>query len=731
MAASPLIVGALLASLLAPPRSQPPRMSAQSAAASYSAESITVLSGLEPVRKRPGMYIGSTGTRGLHHLVYEVVDNSIDEALAGHATHVEVHLRPDGSISVTDDGRGIPCDVHAQTGRPALETVLTVLHAGGKFGGSGYKVSAGLHGVGVSVVNALSERMDVAVRRGGLLHSMRFSRGKVEREMEVAPLAAGCEGESGTTVTFTPDGTIFKGVVAFDFDTLAKRFDEQAYLNAGLNITLIDERPRRLISASSAPSGGNAADGLSEEEDGVSTEAEADEAADADEDAQLADAAVARVAEGESVVARQRVFCHAGGIAEYVGRLCEGKRALLDEPHTITASTSLRNVTVDIALRWNADTYSDSIQGFANGVHTPQGGTHIDGLKAAITRVFNAEARSAGKLKEKSSNLPGDFVREGLCAIISVKLQEAEFEGQTKSRLGNPEVRSIVSEVVAERLAEELQRRPKALTAIFEKASAASKAAEAARAARDLVRRKSVLGSSVLPGKLADCSSTDAAESEVFIVEGDSAGGSAKQGRRRDVQAILPLRGKILNVEKSDDAAMYGNTEIQALITCLGLGIKGEELKPSQLRYHRVILMTDADVDGAHIRTLLLTFFYRYQRALIDEGYVYIAYPPLYKVRQRQRTHYCYSEAELRQLVDSFNGGKYTTQRFKGLGEMMPAELWSTTMDPSTRTLKRVTVEDAVQADRLLSVLMGSSIGPRKLFITEHAENLDTSLLDL
>mmetsp|Transcript_35768 Transcript_35768/g.64329 ORF Transcript_35768/g.64329 Transcript_35768/m.64329 type:complete len:382 (+) Transcript_35768:1068-2213(+) len=381
-------------------------------------------------------------------------------------------------------------------------------------------------------------------------------------------------------------------------------------------------------------------------------------------------------------------------------------------------------------MRWNSDMYTDSILGFANGVHTPQGGSHVDGLKSAVTRVLNAQGRLAGKIREKDHNLAGDFLREGLCSIVSVKMQEAEFEGQTKNKLGNPEVRGIVSEVVAEMLEEFAAKRPKALAAIIEKASAAAKAADAAKAARDLIRRKTVLGSSVLPGKLADCSNSDPASSEVFIVEGDSAGGSAKQGRNRESQAILPLRGKILNIEKSDDAAMYGNNEIQALITGLGLGIKGEDFNPSQLRYHRIIVMTDADVDGAHIRTLLLTFFYRYQRPLIDEGFVYIAYPPLYKVRARGKTHYCYSDNELESLSEQL-GGKPAVQRFKGLGEMMPQELWSTTMNPGTRRLKRVTAQDAAESDRLISMLMGTNIAPRKAFITEQADSLDFAALDI
>ena len=647
------------------------------AAAAYNAEQITVLEGLEPVRKRPGMYIGSTGSRGLHHLVFEVVDNSVDEALAGHATLVNVSLNQDNSVTVTDNGRGIPCDLHSKTGKPALETVLTVLHAGGKFGAkdSGYKVSGGLHGVGVSVVNALSDQLHVGVRRDGKLHEMSFRRGQVVAPMTSENLPPATGKNTGTAITFRPDSQIFKeeGALAFDFGILARRFDEQAYLNAGLRIEL-----------------------------------------------------------HESATGNSKTFHHEGGIAEYIAFVCEGKKALFDgdDGGTIRAVGERNDVSVDVALRWSSDMFTDSLIGFANSVQTPNGGTHVDGLKFAVGRTINSVARSSGKLREKAPNVPGEFLREGLTAIVSVKLGEAEFEGQTKSRLGNPEVRGIVSEIVSEALSEFLQRRPKVLALILDKALAAQAAADAARAARELVRRKSVLGSSMLPGKLADCSSRDPRVSEIFIVEGDSAGGSAKQGRSRETQAILPLRGKILNIEKADDTTMYQNTEMQALITCLGLGIKGEPFDASQLRYHRIILMTDADVDGAHIRTLLLTFLYRYQRQVVEGGYVYIASPPLYKVRHRSKSHYCYSDDELHKLLSTL-GGRSTTQRFKGLGEMMPAELRSTTMDASTRTLKRVTVDDAAEADRIFSILMGSNISPRKQFIRDHAGSLDWTSLDV
>lgn len=612
-------------------------MTDQSVAQDYGAQQITVLEGLEPVRKRPGMYIGSTGARGLHHLVYEVVDNSVDEALAGHATAIEVELHADGRVTVQDDGRGIPCDLHEKTGRPALETVLTVLHAGGKFGGedTGYKVSAGLHGVGISVVNALSEQLDVEVARGGKRHTMAFAKGVVLRDMSTEPLLEGGGRTSGTAVTFRPDASIFASAGELSFETLATRFDEQAFLNAGLNITLIDWREM---------SGGA----------------------------------------GEGGGPRVQECCHLGGLEEYVALICKEKTPLLtdtDQP-SIVVRQERKDVVIDVAMRWSADQYNDQIVSFANGVHTPNGGTHVDGFKAAITRVLNAEARSAGKRNEKQASLPGDFLREGLSAVLAVQLREPEFEGQTKSRLGNPEVRAIVSEVVGEALSRQMQLRPRALAAIIDKATSAAKAAEAAKAARELVRRKTVLGSTVLPGKLAECASKRADDAEIFIVEGDSAGGSAKQGRQRQTQAVLPLRGKVLNVEKADDASMYANTEIQALITALGLGIKGDGFDPSQLRYHRIIIMTDADVDGAHIRTLLLTFLYRYKREVVEGGYVYIAFPPLYKLRRgaNGKPSYAYSDAE-RDAIIAQMGGKPSIQRFKGLGEMMPAELAETTMD--------------------------------------------------
>ncbi|PPS41018.1 DNA topoisomerase (ATP-hydrolyzing) subunit B [Chroococcidiopsis sp. TS-821] len=643
---------------------------------SYSADQIQVLEGLEPVRKRPGMYIGSTGPRGLHHLVYEVVDNSIDEALAGYCTHVEVDLNADGSVTVTDNGRGIPTDTHPQTGKSALETVMTVLHAGGKFGGGGYKVSGGLHGVGISVVNALSEWVEVTVWRDKHVYVQRFERGVPVTELQVKPSK---EVKTGTSVTFLPDATIFTTGTEFDYITLAGRLRELAYLNAGVKITFSD---RRL-------------DLLKSSEPKVET------------------------------------YEYKGGIKEYVAYMNREKQPLHEE--IIFVQGERNNVQVEVALQWSADAYTDNILGFANNIRTVDGGTHLEGLKAVLTRTLNAIARKRNKIKENEPNLSGEHVREGLTGVISVKVPDPEFEGQTKTKLGNTEVRGIVDSLVGEVLTEYLDFHPSVADAILDKAIQAFKAAEAARHARELVRRKSVLESSPLPGKLADCSSRDASESEIFIVEGDSAGGSAKQGRDRRFQAILPLRGKILNIEKTDDAKIYKNTEIQALITALGLGVKGEEFDASQLRYHRIVIMTDADVDGAHIRTLLLTFFYRYQRELIDQGYIYIACPPLYKVERGRNHYYCYSDRELQNLIQHEfpDNANYTIQRFKGLGEMMPEQLWETTMNPETRTMKQVEIEDAAEADRIFTILMGDRVAPRREFIETYGSRLNLTELDI
>ncbi|MCP9834442.1 MULTISPECIES: DNA topoisomerase (ATP-hydrolyzing) subunit B [unclassified Cyanobium] len=644
--------------------------------AAYGAEQIQVLEGLEPVRKRPGMYIGTTGPRGLHHLVYEVVDNSVDEALAGHCDAIVVTLHADGSASVTDNGRGIPTDIHPRTGRSALETVLTVLHAGGKFGSGGYKVSGGLHGVGISVVNALSEWVQVTVHRQGQVHRQRFERGLPIGTLvsEDAPDAG-----TGTAVRFLPDLEIFSGGIAFDYHTLSARLRELAYLNGGVRIVFRDERP------------------------------------------------AATNAAGE---AHEEVYHYEGGIKEYVAYMNAEKDPLHAEIIYVNASKD--GVQVEAALQWCVDAYSDSILGFANNIRTVDGGTHIEGLKTVLTRTLNTFAKKRGKRKDADSNLAGENIREGLTAVLSVKVPEPEFEGQTKTKLGNTEVRGIVDTTVGEALGEYLEFNPQVIDLILEKAIQAFNAAEAARRARELVRRKSVLESSTLPGKLADCSSRDPSESEIYIVEGDSAGGSAKQGRDRRFQAILPLRGKILNIEKTDDAKIYKNTEIQALITALGLGIKGEDFEEKNLRYHRIVIMTDADVDGAHIRTLLLTFFYRYQKALVEGGYIYIACPPLYKVERGKNHNYCYNENELKKVLQGFGEkANYNIQRFKGLGEMMPKQLWETTMDPETRMMKRVEIEDALEADRIFTILMGDKVAPRREFIEAHSAELDFAQLDI
>jgi len=636
----------------------------------YDAQQIQVLEGLEAVRKRPGMYIGSTGPRGLHHLVYEVVDNSVDEALAGYCKAIDVSINADSSVTVIDDGRGIPTGIVDKTGKSGIETVLTILHAGGKFGGGGYKVSGGLHGVGVSVVNALSEWVEVTVWREKKVHTQRFERGIAIGEMQVNSYP---QSRTGTSVTFLPDATIFTETTKFDYTTLSGRLRELAYLNGGVKITFSDRRP------------------------------------------------------GSE---REETYFYEGGIREYVAYMNREKQPLHEE--VIFVHGERNNIQVEVALQWCVDAYTDNIIGFANNIRTVDGGTHLEGLKAVLTRTLNTIARKRNKIKENESNLAGENIREGLTAVISVKVPDPEFEGQTKTKLGNTEVRGIVDSLVGEVLTEYLEFRPNVSDAIIEKAVQAFKAAEAARHAREMVRRKSVLESSTLPGKLADCATRDPSESEIYIVEGDSAGGSAKQGRDRRFQAILPLRGKILNIEKTDDAKIYKNTEIQALITALGLGIKGEEFDVSQLRYHRIIIMTDADVDGAHIRTLLLTFFYRYQRMMVDQGYVYIACPPLYKVERGRNHYYCYSERDLQERLATFpDNASYNIQRFKGLGEMMPQQLWDTTMNPETRTLKRVEIEDAAEADRIFTVLMGDRVAPRREFIETYGSKLNLTDLDI
>ena len=642
----------------------------------YGAEQIQVLEGLEPVRKRPGMYIGSTGPRGLHHLVYEVVDNSVDEALAGHCDHIEIVLQADGSALISDNGRGIPTDIHPRTGKSALETVLTVLHAGGKFGSGGYKVSGGLHGVGISVVNALSEWVNVTVFRDGNEFNQRFEQGISKGELQskkqqIKPY------QKGTTICFKPDITIFSGGIEFEYALLSSRLRELAYLNGGVKIVFRDER-------SKLPDGSF----------------------------------------------KEEIYLYEGGIKEYVQYMNTEKDSI--HPEIIYVDSQKENVYVEAALQWCSDVYSDNILGFANNIRTIDGGTHIEGLKTVLTRTFNNLAKKRGKRKDIEKNLAGENIREGLTVVLSVKVPDPEFEGQTKTKLGNTEVRGIVDSLIGEALTKYMEFNPGVLDLILEKAIQSFNAAEAARRARELVRRKSVLESSTLPGKLADCSSRDPSESEIYIVEGDSAGGSAKQGRDRNFQAILPLRGKILNIEKTDDTKIYKNTEIQSLITALGLGIKGEEFDVSSLRYHRVVIMTDADVDGAHIRTLLLTFFYRYQRELVERGFIYIACPPLYKVERGKNHKYCYNESQLKQTIEDFGeNANYNIQRFKGLGEMMPKQLWDTTMNPQTRTMKRVEIEDALEADRIFNILMGDKVAPRREFIETHSGNLDMASLDI
>lgn len=626
----------------------------------YGAEEIQILEGLEAVRRRPGMYIGSTSARGLHHLVYEVVDNSIDEAMAGFCDRIEVILNEDGSATVIDNGRGIPVDIHPKTGRPAVEVVMTMLHAGGKFGGGGYKVSGGLHGVGVSVVNALSLWLEVEVKRDGKVYYQRYSRGIPVTGL----LVKGKSSATGTKVTFMPDPEIFEDLI-FNQDILAQRLRELSFLNMGVKIILKDRRS-----------------------------------------------------------GQETVFQHDGGIMDFVRYLNKSKTPLHGKPIYIQKQKD--DVLVEVALQYT-DAYVESILSYANNINTIDGGTHEAGFKAALTRVINDYGRKYNLLKNGAGNLSGEDIREGLTAVISVKVPEPQFEGQTKTKLGNSEVRSIVDSVVGEGLGIFLEENPSIARRILEKAVTASRAREAARKARELTRRKSALEGSTLPGKLADCSERDPSVSELYLVEGDSAGGSAKQGRDRRFQAILPLRGKILNVEKARLDKILANEEIRAMITALGTGI-GEEFDISKARYHKIILMSDADVDGAHIRTLLLTFFYRYMRPLIEKGYVFIAQPPLYRVKKGKLEKYAYSDAELEKLLDQIGRDGVSIQRYKGLGEMNAEQLWETTMDPETRTVMQVNLEDAIEADAVFSMLMGDRVEPRRDFIQENARlvrNLD------
>lgn len=626
----------------------------------YDAGNIQVLEGLEAVRMRPGMYIGSTSARGLHHLVYEVVDNSVDEALAGYATHIEVTICEDNSIEVIDDGRGIPTGMH-ETGMPAVELVLSKLHAGGKFGGGGYKVSGGLHGVGISVVNALSEWTIVDVYQHGKIQEISFERGNKTSDLK----EIGKTDRTGTTVRFKPDAQIFETTI-FEFDVLKTRLQELAFLNKGLRITLSDKR-------------------------------------------------------GEG---RSESFHYEGGLVQFIEYLNEAKEAIT--PSVISIDNTRDDVVVDVALQYN-DSYSETILSFVNNINTIDGGTHLSGFRTALTRTLNDYGRKAGILKENESNLTGEDVREGLTAVVSVKVLEPQFEGQTKGKLGNSEVKGITDTIVSDGLRVFLEEHPAEAKKIIEKATNASRAREAARKARELTRRKNALEVSSLPGKLADCSEKDTTMTEIYLVEGDSAGGTAKQGRDRRYQAILPLRGKILNVEKARLDKILANAEIRSMITAFGTGI-GQDFDITKSRYNKIIIMTDADVDGAHIRTLLLTFFYRYMRPLIEEGHVFIAQPPLYQIKKGQKQWYAYSDQELSDRLDEIGREGITIQRYKGLGEMNAEQLWDTTMNPEHRTILQVSMEDSIAADKIFSVLMGDKVEPRRKFIEDNAEyvrNLD------
>lgn len=630
----------------------------------YDENQIQVLEGLEAVRKRPGMYIGSTSGKGLHHLVWEIVDNSIDEALAGYCTEINVVIEKDNSITVKDNGRGIPVGIQEKMGRPAVEVIMTVLHAGGKFDGSGYKVSGGLHGVGASVVNALSTELDVTVYRDGKIHYQEYERGVPKADLKII----GETDRTGTTTHFAPDPEIFTETTVYDYDTLATRVRELAFLTKGVKITIEDKR------------------------------------------------------EGQE---RKNEYCYEGGIKSYVEHLNRSREVIHEEPVYIEGSKD--GITIEVALQYN-DSYTSNIYSFANNIHTYEGGTHEAGFKTGLTRVINDYARKNGIFKDNDPNLSGEDVREGLTAIISIKHPDPQFEGQTKTKLGNSEARTITDALFSEALEKFLLENPDSAKKIVEKGVMAARARMAAKKARELTRRKSALEVSNLPGKLADCSSKDPSISELYIVEGDSAGGSAKQGRDRHFQAILPLRGKILNVEKARLDKILSNNEVRSMITALGTGI-GEDFNLEKARYHKVVIMTDADVDGAHIRTLLLTFFYRYMRQIIEKGYVYIAQPPLYKIQQGKRVEYAYNDQQLDEILKELpQTPKPGLQRYKGLGEMNATQLWETTMDPETRTLLQVTLKDAIDADETFEMLMGDKVEPRRNFIEENAryvKNLD------
>ena len=632
----------------------------------YGGAQIQVLEGLEALRKRPGMYIGSTGPSGLHHLVYEIVDNSIDEALAGYCTHIEVTIKPGNIIEVSDNGRGIPVDIQPKLGIPAVTVVYTVLHAGGKFGGedSGYKVAGGLHGVGASVVNALSEWLVVHVRRDGAEYEQSFKRGKPDGDLKKIGVAA----STGTTVTFKPDPEMFTETTEYDYEILLKRLREESFLNAGVRITLTDERPESI-----------------EKNDGVPP---------------------------------QESMCYEGGVRSFVQYLHEKRDLTPLHPQVIYMKGEANGAVAEVALQY-CDSYNELILSFANNVHTPEGGTHEEGLKTALTRVFNEFGRAKGYLKEKDENWQGSDVREGMIAVVSVKLQEAQFEGQTKAKLGNTYIKTLVSNIVYNKLSEFLEENPAVAKAVFEKVTQAARARAAAKKARDLVRRKSALESNRMPGKLADCHENDPAKTEIFIVEGDSAGGSAKQGRDSNIQAILPLWGKMLNVEKARADRIYGNDKLMPVVTALGTGI-GDEFDINKVRYHKIFIMADADVDGSHICTLMLTFFFRYMRPLIEHGYVYVAQPPLFKLQKGSTVKYAYNEDEMKQLSAEMPGAK--VNRYKGLGEMNPDQLWETTMNPDNRVIVQIKIEDAERADEAFSILMGEQVEPRKEFIERNAK---------
>ncbi|MDD4146295.1 MAG: DNA topoisomerase (ATP-hydrolyzing) subunit B [Clostridia bacterium] len=626
----------------------------------YNANQIQILKDLEAVRLRPSMYIGSTSSRGLHHLVYEIVDNSIDEAMAGYCDRIEINIYEDNSVSVDDNGRGIPVDKHPETNKSAVEVVLTVLHAGGKFGGEGYKVSGGLHGVGASVVNALSERLEVQIKRDGKIYQQKYERGKAVTDLKIIGNTEG----TGTKIIFKPDPLIFEEI-DFSFEILSHRLRELSFLNKGLKVILKDQR-----------------------------------------------------------TGQEMVFHHQGGLIDFVKYLNKNKNVLHTPPVYIAGEKE--GTQLEVALQYN-DGYAENLYSFANNIHTTEGGTHEAGFKAAMTRIINDYCRKNNILKENDANLSGEDTREGLTSILSVKIREPQFEGQTKTKLGNSEVRGLTDTIVNEGLATFLEENPSVAKKIVEKAVSAARAREAARKARELTRRKSALESTTLPGKLADCSVRDPAMAEIYLVEGDSAGGSAKQGRDRRFQAILPLRGKIINVEKARLDKILANEEIRTMITAIGAGI-GEDFDLSRARYHKIVIMTDADVDGSHIRTLLLTFFYRYMRTLVEAGYVYIAQPPLYKVKKGKEEVYLYSDQELGKTTENLSKNSYNIQRYKGLGEMNPEQLWETTMNPEKRTVLQVSVEDAMVADDIFTILMGEKVEPRREFIQVHAKqvrNLD------